>query len=125
MSYPGSNILRQALRVIASQTFKYYKFLGRAENAIGYDVSSYADPILIKGSVQPTPRNMYELYGLDLNQRHVTVYTPNNIIEIDRDRSSDQIMFECQAYQVLSNPAPWFLIDGWMACIAVGIPNIG
>lgn len=124
VNYPGSNILNQALRVIAKQTFSYYAFISRTPNAAGLYVNTYASPISISGSVQPVARNLYQQYGLDFTKNYVMVYTPNNIIDIDRDRSSDQILFNSKAYQVLADTL-WFPIDGWTACICIGVPSVG
>ena len=122
--YPGSNILNQALRVINKQSFSYYAFISRTSNSIGNWVSTFAAPITLTGSVQPVTRALYAQYGLQLNKNYVMCYTPNDIIDVDRDRSSDQILFNGQAYQVLADTL-WYNIDGWVGAICVGIPNVG
>lgn len=118
---PGSNLLKSALTVIASQTITYYKFAGRTENNVGQAITLYSDGIGIKGSFQPVPRNLYEIYGLDLQKEYYTFYTFNNLIDIDRNTSGDQIGFNGQRYQIESNN-DWFKMDGWkgVLCIRIG-----
>lgn len=113
-----------ALRVIAAQQFAYYKFICNDLNAIGLNVPNYDIPLQLRGSVQPVARSMYEQLGLDLDKTYLNVWTSNTLVDIDRDRSSDQIVFNGQRYQATSN-TPWFPIDGWTAAIFVKVPNAG
>lgn len=122
MSVPGSNLLNSAMRVIAPQKVKYFKFLSRESNDIGLYVSQFAEPRVIIGSLQPVPRNRYEALGLDFNRNYVTLYASKNIFDVDRDIAGDQIeycgqRFECESCN------DWFAIDGWLSVVCVQIPT--
>jgi hypothetical protein len=118
---PGQNLLNMAFRIIAKETVIYYKAIGRTLNAIGQDVTEYAEGIILTGSFQPVPRKVYELYGLDLQKSYYTFYASKDIFDISRDVSGDQIAFNSQRFQCESNN-DWFAIDGWkgVLCVFIG-----
>lgn len=120
---PGINLLNMALTIIAKQTLAYYQFVSRGLNAVGQDITVYASPINLVGSWQPVPRNLYEVYGLDLQKDYFTFYSSNNILDIQRDISGDQVVFMGKRYQVESSN-DWYQLDGWkgMLCVDLG-PN--
>ena len=120
---PGINLLNMALTIIAKQTLSYYQFVSRGLNSVGQDITVYASPINLVGSWQPVPRNLYEVYGLDLQKDYFTFYSSNNILDIQRDISGDQVVFMGKRYQVESSN-DWFQLDGWkgMLCVDLG-PN--
>src|SRR5580692_4896145 len=103
MGVPGINLLNMALTIIAKQTLSYYQFVSRAPNAVGQDLTVYADPVNLVGSWQPVPRHLYDIYGLDLQKDYFTFYSSNNILDIQRDISGDQLIFMGKRYQVVSN----------------------
>lgn len=115
---PGQNLLTMALTVIASQTITYYRFTGRALNNVGQDVASYATSAQIKGSFQPVPKTLYESYGLDLQKTYFTFYTSSDLIDVQRDVSGDQIVFNSLRYQCESSN-DWFSLDGWKGVLCV------
>ena|ERR1700759_919569 len=119
---PGRNILNMAMSIIAKQTVNYYEDAGRTKNAIGNYVTSYDDAVQIVGSFQPVPRQLYYTYGLDLQRIYYTFYSSNNIQDVGRDVSGDQIGFNGRRYQVESSN-DWFALDGWMGvlCVDIGI----
>ena len=112
MGTPGSNLLLQALTVIVPQTIAYYKALPRTTNAVGQYVTTYDSPVNVRGSFQAVPRNMYQAYGLDFQKNYYTFYTLNDIIDLQRDVSNDQIVFNNQRFQCESNN-DWFAVDHW------------
>lgn len=120
---PGSDLLDLALTVIASQTISYYKALDRTTNDVGQDVTEYATPVTLSGSMQPVPRRLYDAYGLDLNRTYYTFYTSNNVIDIHRDSSGDQLIYVNQRYQVESND-DWYFADGWKGVLCVLIEDV-
>lgn len=122
MSVPGSNLLNLALTVIAPQTVIYYKALQRTLNNVGQDVTLYAPAVNLEGSFQTVPKNLYETYGLDFQKTYATFYTSTNIIDIQRDVSADQIIFNGKRYQCESNN-DWFAVDGWMGVLCVMVGN--
>jgi hypothetical protein len=120
MTVPGSNLLNQAFTVIAQQTVNYYSNTGRTTNAIGFDISSYAAAALLKGSFQPVPRKLYQVYGLDLQKSYFTFYCSANVLDIARGVSGDQINFNGVRYQVES-ANDWFALDGWVGVLCVQV----
>ena len=122
MLVPGTGLLNIALTMIAPQSFSYYAFASKTTNSIGLDVNVYAPPVTIKGSIQPVSRRLYEQYGLNLQKNYIWAYISRSITDIDRDRSSDKIVFNGQTYQCLSDTR-WFAQDGWMAVMCVQVPS--
>lgn len=121
MPIPGQNLLNMALTVIAKQPMRYYRALGRTLNSVGQDITQYAPVQTIYGSWQPVPRRLYEQFGLDLQKDYFILYTSNNVIDITRDVSGDQLAFDGQRYQCESN-TEWFHLDGWngILCVHLG-----
>lgn len=122
MLVPGSNILNMALSVIAKSSFQYYAFVSRTPNEVGQDIATYASPTILRGSVQPIPRSLYQEYGLDFQRNYVNVYISRDMMDIARDVSGDKIIFNRNTYQCVSKTA-WDAIDGWDAVLCVQIPN--
>lgn len=118
---PGANLLNMALTVIAPQSAQYYADLSRATNAIGLDNTTYAAPVTVRASIQPVSRELVEQYGLDLQRTYITVYISQAVVDIDRDVSGDQIVFNGSKYNMLSD-TKWQPLDGWTACICVKVP---
>lgn len=112
MTTPGSNLLKQALTVINPQFVTYYRAASRAINSIGQFVTTYAAGTVIRGSFQAVPRKLYMAYGLDLQKSYYTFYTLNDLIDIQRDVSNDQLVYNGLRYQVESDN-DWFAQDGW------------
>jgi hypothetical protein len=121
---PGSNILAQALTMIASQAITWLSYQSRSTNDIGMQVSVYAAPVTIQGSIQAVPRTLIQALGLDMNKTYVNIFVPNNVIDIERDITSDQFQYGGATYQGLY-ATPWFSIDGWNQILAVQVPSAG
>jgi hypothetical protein len=109
------------MTVIAKQPFQYLKFKSRTTNEVGQDVAEYFPAVTVRGSVQPVPRNLYQAYGLEFQESYVNVYAPRKFIDVTRDVSGDQILFQGRKYQVLSS-TPWYGIDGWDVILCVQVP---
>lgn len=120
MKVPGSNLLNKAFRLIAKTSVLYFKDAGRYTNSIGLDVTTRLSPVEYRGSVQPVPRNLYELLGLDFTKSYVNFYVSRDIIGVNRDVSGDQFSYGGRQYQCLST-TPWFGIDGWEAVLAIDV----
>jgi hypothetical protein len=118
MMVPGSNILNLALTVIAKQSIVYFRFLSRSQNNVGQDVTIYDAPTTVQGSFQPVPRRLYQIYGLDLQKSYFTFYASKNILDVGRDVSGDQIVFQGFRYQCESSN-DWFGEDGWVGVLCV------
>ena len=108
------------LSVIGRQSFQYYAFASRTTNEIGIDVSTYGPPRPITGSIQPVPRNLYEVYGLQFDKYYVTFFIERNVLDVARDVSGDQIIYCGSRFQVLQK-TDWFHQDGWDALLAVQV----
>lgn len=117
---PGSDLLDQALSVIASSTVQYFRATGRSLNNIGQYVTVYADPVDLLGSFQPVAKSLYQNLGLDFQKSYFNFFTSNNVIDLNRDISADQLSFNNVRYQVES-ATPWYAIDGWVEVRCVGI----
>lgn len=120
MNVPGSNILNQALTVIARSTFNYYANTGRTVSTNGMQVAAYADAVAVTGSWQPVARSLYYFMGLDYQRNYANVYVPQSIVDVSRDKSGDQFEFNGHRYQVESI-TPWAAIDGWSQCLCVQV----
>jgi hypothetical protein len=118
---PGSNLLAQALTVIQPQTVRYYRNTGRATNAAGMDVASFAPGVDIpQGSVQAVPLRKYESLGLDFKARYVTWLVCADIVGVERDRSGDQFEWNGRRFNVVGE-TNWFSQDGWCRLIGQDI----
>lgn len=120
MQIPGSNILNTALRAIARQTFQYYTYASRTLQSNGQYLTNYNPPVTCTGSVQPFPRDKYEAFGLDFEKRYFNFFISRNALDLTRNVTSDQIVFACKTYQVISK-TPWYAIDGWDEILAAEI----
>jgi len=120
MIVPGSNLLASALTVIFPQTIIYTQYLSRVINTVGQWVNTYAAPVNIRGSFQPLAKNLYQAYGLDLQKSYFNFYTLNDLIDVHRDFSNDQIEYDGHVYQCESN-TEWYAQDKWkgVLCCAV------
>lgn len=122
MTTPGSNLLNQALSIIAAQAIVYLAYVSRSETDFGTLVPVYASPVTIRGSIQAVPRALMELLGLDFQRNYVNIFVPNTIIDIARDVSSDQFQFGGSTFQALSL-TKWRSIDGWNQVLCVEVPS--
>lgn len=122
---PGSNLLRQALTVIARQSLYYYQATGRTVNDIGQQVTTYAARQLVYGSFQPVPKNLYQQFGLDLQKQYFIFYSLNDVIDVRRDVSNDQLQFNGQRFQCESS-TEWYALDGWkgVLCCLIDGPTV-
>lgn len=112
MNIPGNDLLEDALSVISSQEVIYYRAVSRALNNVGQYVTAYATGISIYGSFQPVDRKLYDQYGLNLQKVYYTFYTSNDLIDVKRDVSNDQLIFNGNRFKCESNN-DWYVIDGW------------
>lgn len=123
MSVPGSNLLNQALSLIAAQPVMLRRFTGRTVNSIGEYVNTWAAGVAIVGSVQAVPQRMYEQLGLDWNRDYVTLYTSEQVIEVNRDGTGDRLVYGGRHY-LCESLTDWYGQDGWNAVIAVHVPGV-
>jgi hypothetical protein len=116
---PGSNLLAQALTVIASQTVIYFAATGRTVTATRREVTAFAPGVSIaSGSVQAVARDRYEAKGLDYAKSYVTWFVPNSVLGVARDRAADEFAWNGRRYGVES-VTPWFAQDGWSEVLGI------
>lgn len=116
-----NNLLNTALRAIPKQSVDYYQFLSRETNEAGRDVSLYADAITLTGSFQAVSWDRIQFLGLDSEKEYVAFYTSNDLLNIERDTSGDQIGFQGKRYQIIGKPNDWVRQDGWNGVLCVKI----
>jgi len=121
---PGQNLLKMAFSVIAKTTVSYFKFAGRSLNDVGQDITTYDPPFDITGSVQEVQRDMYDKFGLDLQNSYIMFYTETNVLDVGRDVSGDQLEWNGGRYQCESD-TEWHPIDGWDSVLCVRIGDAG
>ena len=122
MMVPGSNILNRALKLLTAQTITYLAFVSRSTTAIGTQVPVYATAVQLRGSIQPVPRQLMEILGLDLQKHYVNIFVSNNVIDVARDVSSDKFKFGGATFQAISI-TKWRTVDGWNQVLAVEVPQ--
>jgi hypothetical protein len=118
MIVPGSNLLNLALTVIGSQALAWYRATGRTPNALGEFITTYADPVVIYGSLQPIDKAKYEDMGLDLAKTYYAFYTSNGIEGVRRDDSPDWLRWNNRRLEVVDE-ADWLIQDGWRGLVLV------
>lgn len=117
---PGVNLLRMARRLIHFEKIQYLKWIVSTDDAAGIVTPKYATPVTIEASVQPTPRNMYEQLGLDLQKNYFTVYASVPLRDLMRNGNCDMIDYAGRRLNVESN-TDWFNADGWRGALCVDI----
>ncbi len=120
MRVPGQNILNMALSVISKQTFMYMAYMGRTTAANGTLVSSYAESVSVQGSFQPVPRRLFQNLSLDMQSNYAWFYVPQGILDVARNVSGDQFIFNGKRWQAESKTA-WDMVDGWDAVLCVEV----
>jgi hypothetical protein len=118
---PGQNIFKMASMAIGLQTVTWKKFVSRSISDVGIDIPVYDNGTIIKASIQPVSRSVYEQNGLDLQKNYVTIFTSHELIDVQRDHSSDRIIYNGSTFQLLANQGDWFTVDGWNNYLAVRI----
>lgn len=122
MSIPGGNIMAMASRAIAQQSFVYFPYVTRTLMGNGLWSATYAAGQPMSGSAQPVPRNLYANQGLDFQRLYYNFFVQQGILDIARDVSGDQFVFEGKNFQAISK-TPWIGIDGWEQVLCIHVPN--
>lgn len=122
MMVPGSNLLAMASRLIGFQTIQHSRFKRCVLGNDGVWTPEYFQAVECQASVQPTPRNMYEQLGLDLQKYYVTIYSLASLrlYDLERGRFCDIVDFNGDRFNVESN-TPWENQDGWRASVCCKI----
>jgi hypothetical protein len=117
---PGSNLLNRASRLIRRNTIMYYKYGERTQNGARQFVTKFMPGFPLAASVQAVHREKYVLQGLDLQKNYLTIFASLDIIDLQRDASGDQFVFNGAIYQIESQNS-WFFCDGWAEGLGVQI----
>jgi hypothetical protein len=120
MRVPGGNLLKSARRLIKFESVQYFQTTGREKNAARQYVGTYAAGVPLSCSVQSVDRAKYTQLGLSLEKFYVQVWASMNMVDIQRDSSGDQFIYDGALYQ-LADGRTWFKQDGWASCFAVRI----
>lgn len=123
MTVPGGNLLTSAFSLICKQRIGLYRFTGRTTNEVGMDVRNYAPAVTVDASIQPVSVRDIEDRGLDYTRRYIGVWTPNDIEDLYRLRSGDQISWQGHRWEVVGDDEEWFPLDGWNRVICVRVPD--
>jgi hypothetical protein len=118
MTTPGSNLLVEAFGSIDPTKIMYYAFISRSINAARQWASTYADPVPVWGSVQAVPRSKYTEFGLDFQKEYIKIIVPINAIDLCRDSSGDEFVWNGFNYKMTDNTS-WYAMDRWARCIGV------
>lgn len=122
MSVPGSNLLTQALQLIARQQMTYLPYSSRTLQANGVYASVYGIGAVVGGSIQPVSRSLMETLGLDMQRRYVNIFVPQSVVDVDRDVAGDQFQFAGYTYEALSI-TQWVTVDSWNQVLCVAVPT--
>lgn len=117
---PGSNLFRQASRVIRPAKVPYYQFEGRTKNAVKQFTPTFLAAVDIWCSVQQVPRGAYKQFGLDFAKKYVKIFGEVNLTVVDRDSAGDRFVWNSRLYK-FTDDNDWFVQDGWMSAIGVDI----
>lgn len=114
----GMNLYRMAASVIGKSDYIFFSATSRALDARGIWVDTFAAGVALSDSIQAIDRSLYTKLGLDLDRYYIQIYTDNPLLVVERDTSGDQIEFQSERYQLLSN-TDWRPIDKWSGVLAV------
>lgn len=115
---PGMNLYQIASRVIGKSAYTFFAATPRTADARGIWVTTYAVGVPLTDSIQAVSRSLYEKLGLELSKYYIMIYTDNPLLVVERDTSGDQIEFNSERYQLLSE-TDWSSQDGWRGVLAV------
>lgn len=118
MSFPFGNIYTAAASIVGKQAYTYYAATGRALDDRGLWVTSYAAGVALNDSIQAVERRLYQALGLNLDRYYIMIYTDSALLVVERDTSGDQIDFNGERYQLLSD-TDWRPQDGWRGILAI------
>lgn len=123
MNIPGANLLNIAARVLRFETVGHRTFTGRAVNAAGDWVSTFAASVDISASVQAVNSNLYQQLGLDLTKNYVMMYTSADVNGSSRDREGDMLTFAGKTWQAQSGQ-DWRAMDGFRKVLCIEVPAL-
>ncbi len=118
MSFRGGNLYGLAKRLVGTQDYQFFRATGRVLDDRGLWVTSFAEGVQLSDTIQAIERRLYQNLGLELDRYYIMIYTDNPLLVVERDISGDQIEFNGERYQLLSD-TDWRPQDGWRGVLAV------
>ncbi len=118
MTIPGFNLYAMATRLIGKEEYTHFAEAARTTDDRGIQTTTFAAGVTLFDSIQPVPRTLYESLGLDLSRYYVMIYTDNPLLVVERGTGGDQIEYQSERYQLLSN-TDWRPQDGWRGVLAI------
>ena len=115
---PGLNLYQMARQLIGGSAYTFFAQNPRTLDGRGLWATTYAAGVPLTDSIQAVSRTLYTALGLDFDRYYIMIYTDNPLLVVERDESGDQIEFNGERYQLLSNN-DWKPIDGWEGVLAV------
>jgi len=119
------NLLLTALTVIPPEKILFEKWTANTTNSIGYDVSTYTDPVETIASIQAhISEKMYQAFGLDMNKNYRLVNIPAHIIGTAEQVTPDRLTFHGKKWIVIKSNN-WKIYNGWCKVIVVEDKDYG
>jgi len=112
------NLLAIALRTQGRQTVLYRRWMGRAPNAAGLLVDTFAAGVRLQGSFQPLSRERVAFQGLDTSKSWATFFAPGGYRPVERGAGADKFNYAGREYTA-QGKADWLAQDGWNAVLLV------
>lgn len=123
MFIPGEDLLDLALSVIDAQEVQLHAFVSATVGTAGVQVSTYADPIGIEGSMQSVDQKRLMELGVDRSKKYMVLWTSYPVQTVERDINGDHIEY-AGALFLASSGLDWMPQDGWNAVLCVAIPAV-
>ena len=121
MKIPGSNNLRMARRLIATQSFTLFRPSGTVLTDDGEPVTVLSKAETIRNaSIQPVSQDRYLDLGLNLKKIFYQVWADIDLSSPLRTDAEAVIEYGGQRFRVCTD-VPWFSTDGWSQFMIVRI----
>lgn len=114
----GMDVLNIALGAIGYDTTMLHRFKARVQNDRGEWVSTYHDPIPVKGSWQPVSADRMKETGFDVTRRYYNFYCRSWHRNVERGNNPDLLVYNGQEYEVIK-VTDWIEQNGWVVVMVV------
>lgn len=113
-----NNLLKSALTLVGSQKIELLRFEGDQITESGLVENKYGEPEQISAQVQPMAAKQYDFYGINKQQRAVTVWAVDKISGLSTASAGDRLLINGKFYQVVGI-RDWQAQNGWQKVDAV------
>lgn len=121
MRITGANLLKIAGRAISKQAVTYRAFVRNESLPTLVEVPVYEDHAIL-AHIQPLESSQIAQLGLEFNGDHIRIWGNLYFGGIDRDTSTDVIVWKGQDYKI-NTRVDWTGQDGWGRAIATRVTN--